>query len=268
MDSRAVNYQGNVRLRQYSALSKRAVLRTIRQPAAVIPSLAFPMIFMAMSSAALDRSTSLPGFPPVDSFFQFLITSTIIQSALFGAVSAGADMARDIEDGFFERLVASPVARMSILVGRVMGAAALAFVGTWLFLVVGLIFGLDVESGIWGMLLIAVTASIVASGIGGLSMAMALRTGSSEAVQGSFPLLFSLLFLSSAFFPRTLMSGWFKTVATFNPFSHLIEGLRIQIIEGFHAVEALKALGVAAGLFAVGFTLASLALRSRLAVGS
>ncbi len=257
-----------MKLRQYSALSKRAMLRTVRQPAAVIPSLMFPLIFMAMSSAALNRSTELPGFPPVDSFFQFLITSTIIQSALFGAISAGADMARDIEEGFFDRMVVSPVARMSILVGRVMGAATLAFFGSWMFLIIGMLAGLDVEAGVGGMLLIALTASIVASGVGGLSIAMALKTGSSEAVQGSFPLLFSLLFLSSAFFPRTLMSGWFKSIATFNPFSHLIEGLRTQVIEGFEAVEAVKALGVAGGLFAVGFLLAAMALRTRLAVGS
>lgn len=257
-----------MRWRQLNALSKRALLRTIRQPAAIVPSLLFPLLFLAMSSAALDRSTTLPGFPPVDSFFQFLITTSIIQSALFGAVSAGADMARDIEEGFFERLIASPVARTSILVGRVMGGSALAFVATWMFLLIGLVFGLDVESGLVGMVLLAAVVSVVAAGIGSLSMAMALRTGSSEAVQGSFPLLFSLLLLSSAFFPRNLMSGWFKTVASLNPFSHLIEGLRVQVIEGLALADAAKSLGVALGLFVVGIGLASLALRGRLAMSA
>jgi len=79
-------------------------------------------------------------------------------------------------------------------------------------------------------------------------------------------MLFAGLFLSSAFFPRTLMDGWFKTVATANPLSHLIEGLRWQVIEGVGPTEFLTALGVALGIFVLGVGAASLALRGRLTV--
>ena len=255
-------------LRQYLALSRRAIVTTARQPTAIIPALLFPLMFLALTSSAMARTIELPGFPPVESFVQFAIATTILQGALFGATAAGSDMAKDIEDGFFERLIASPVARTSILVGRVAGAALLGFLQAWLFFGIATLFGTEVAGGLTAMLLISIVAAVAAAGIGSLSMAFGLRSGSSEAVQGSFPLIFVLLFFSSAFFPRNLMSGWFQDVATWNPLSRLIEGLREQVIFGADLSEFLVALLVATGILALGVTLAGLALRGRLARGS
>jgi ABC-2 type transport system permease protein len=250
------------------ALSRRSLLNTVRKPTSIIPALTFPLLFLAMSSAAFDRSTALSGFPEVDSFMQFVVATTIIQGALFGSIAAGTDMAIDGEGGFFERLIASPVARTSIIVGRLMGAATQGFVQAWLYIGITSLFGLRVEGGPLAMLLIAVVAALVSAGFGAVSVSFALRTGSAEAVQGSFPMLFVFLFISSAFFPRALMSGWFETVATVNPISHLIEGLRHLVIVGLDSSQFLKSLTVAGGLFVIGVTAANLALKSRLAVHS
>ncbi|MDQ3957690.1 MAG: ABC transporter permease [Actinomycetota bacterium] len=255
-----------VALDQYVALSRRAVVNTFRQPTAILPAMVFPLLFMALSSAAFERSTRLPGFPEVDGFLQFLIATSIVQGTLFGSVAAGTAMATDIESGFFERLVATPSPRGAILAGRVMGAAVLAFVQAWVFMGVATIFGLRVESGLAGMLLVAVAAGVLGAGVGSIAMSFALRTGSAEAVQGSFPLLFAGLFLSGAFFPRNLMNGWFQTVAGYNPFSHLIEGLRALVIDGLDLSRFGTAIGIAAAIFAVGMLLSSAALRRRLAV--
>ncbi|MDQ4024196.1 MAG: ABC transporter permease [Actinomycetota bacterium] len=255
-------------LNQYLALSRRAVVTTFRQPTAILPAMTFPLLFLALSSAAFERSTRLPGFPEVDGFLQFLVATTIVQGTLFGSVAAGAAMATDIENGFFDRLVAAPSSRSSILVGRVMGAAVLAFVQAWAFMGVATIFGLAVESGVAGMALIAVAAGLLGAGVGSIAIAFAVRTGSAEAVQGSFPLLFAGLFLSGAFFPRDLMTGWFKTVAGYNPITYLVEGLRTLVIEGLRAADFLTAAGVAAAIFVAGMALSSAALRRRLAVSS
>ena len=252
----------------YLALSRRSVVNTIRQPTAVIPSLTFPLLFLALNSAALGRSTQLPGFPEVDSFLQFAFAATVVQGCLFGAISAGSDMATDIEGGFFERLIAAPASRVSILVGRVAGAASFAFIQAWLFFAVSSLFGLELEGGLLGMLGLAVTCSILAAGIGAISVAFALKTGSTEAVQGSFPMLFTLMFLSSAFFPRSLMSGWFEEVASANPFSYLIEGLRHQAIAGLDLGHLAVAGAVAAGIFVIGLIVSGVALRGRLAESS
>jgi ABC-2 type transport system permease protein len=255
-------------LRQYLALSRRSIVNVARQPAAIVPAFVFPLLFLALTSASLNRSTQLPGFPEVDSFLQFAIATTIVQGALFGSIAAGSDMATDIEHGFFDRLIASPVSRASLLVGRVAGAATLGFAQALVFFGVTSLFGLDVESGIAGILLVALVAAVVSAGIGALAVAFGLRTGSAEAVQGSFPLLFVLMFFSSAFFPRTLMEGWFKTVATYNPISWLIEAARSLVIEEFDLREFGVALAVASVIFVLGTLLAGLALRRRLAVGA
>jgi ABC-2 type transport system permease protein len=248
----------------YVALSRRALFNTLRQPIAAVPIIAFPLIMMAMSSAALERSISLPGFPEVDSFLQFLVGTTVIQGAMFGAVAAGAGMANDIEGGFFERLIATPVSRTSIVVGRVAGAAALGFIQALIYLTVAFVFGMRPEGGMVGVALVAVLASTVSAGVGCLAIAFGLRSGSAEAVQGSFPLLFATLFLSSAFFPRPLMSGWFRRVADVNPLTYLIEGARAQIIGGVDLGDFARAIAVSGTIFVVGVLLANLALRSRL----
>ena len=223
---------------------------------------------MRLSATKFERSTRLPGFPEVDSFLQFLIATSIVQGTLFGSVAAGTAMATDIENGFFERLLAAPSSRASILVGRVMGAAVLAFVQAWVFMGVAMLFGLTVESGLVGMLLVALSAAVLGAGVGAIAMSFALRTGSAEAVQGSFPLLFAGLFLSGAFFPRALMDGWFKTVAGYNPFTYLIEGLRALVIDGLDLGDFATAIGVAAAIFVVGMLLSNGALRRRLAVAA
>lgn len=249
---------------QYLALSKRSIRTTLRQPTSIVPALIFPLFFMALSSAAFNRTIQLPDFPAVDSFMQFVIATTVLQGTLFGSVAAGAALATDIEGGFFDRLVSSPTSRASILVGRLAGAATVSFFQALLYLALTMVFGLEVEGGIAAIMGIAIIAALVSAGTGSFSMAMGLRTGSAEAVQGSFPLLFVFLFLSSAFFPRNLMTGWFQTVATINPLSHLIESMRSLVIDAFTLQEFLTGVGIALGICAVGLTLASRQLQWRL----
>ncbi|MGH2756789.1 MAG: ABC transporter permease [Actinomycetota bacterium] len=258
----------SVAVAQYAALSRRSLITGLRQPRAIIPPILFPLMFMALSSAAFDRTTQLPGFPQSDSFLQFLICATIIQGALFASIAAGSDMAHDIEDGFFDRLIASPVSRTSILVGRVFGSFVFGFFQAWFYFGVGSLFGLSVEGGLIGMLAVSLVGAMFAAGVASISSAFAIRTGSSEAVLGAFPLLFSLMFISGAFFPRSLMDGWFKAAATINPLTHMVEGMRSQVIRGLDLGEWLSAFTIAAGFFVVGLVLASMALRRRLVAAS
>lgn len=249
----------------YAVLSRRSLVNTIRQPIAIVPALTFPLVFLAINSAVLEKSIELPGFPPVDSFLQFMLVTTIVQGGLFGAIASGADMATDIQDGFFDRLIATPVSRVSILVARLAGAFALAFVQAWLFFAIAMPFGLVVEGGALAMLGVAIISAVAATGMGAFSVAIGLKSGSSEVVQGTFPLIFVSFFLSSAFFPRELMDGWFKTAATINPLSHMIESTRALVIFGWDVSDFAGALGIASGIFVAGVVVSLFALRGRLA---
>ena len=253
---------------QVRVLSRRSVLGTLRQPASWIPGLVFPLLIAAVNSAAMGRSTALPGFPDVESFLQFLLPATLIQGVLFGGIIGGSDVALDIQDGFFERLLASPVARSSILVGRLAGAAVLGAIQATLFATIFVIFGADVAGGLAALAVLIVVGMLLAVAVGGLAAAIGLRTGSQEAVQNSFPLVFVLLFLSSAFFPTTLMSGWYQTAAEANPLSWLIDAARQLVITGFSWSDAATAVGLALVFAGVGVVAANLALRRRLRVAS
>jgi ABC-2 type transport system permease protein len=140
-----------------------------------------------------------------------------------------------------------------------------ALVGAVTYLTVGLAFGATVKAGVGGALVLLALAMLVALGFGAIGAVMALRTGSAEAVQGLFPLLFVVFFLSSMNLPRNLMDiDWFRTVATWNPISYLIEGMRSLVITGWDGAALAKGFGIGAAIVAIALAGASAALRTRL----
>jgi ABC-2 type transport system permease protein len=252
-------------LAQTWAMSKRAILALARQPTTVIPSLVFPLFFIALGTAAFGRAVKLPNFPKVDSFLDFALAGSIIQGVLFGSITSATALATDIETGFFDRLLASPTSRVSILVSRLAGAMAYAGLQTIVFIAALLPFGLSVRAGPLGVVVMIAGGMLTALAVGGLMSAMALRTGSSEAVQGSFPLLFILLFLSSAFFPRQTMNGTYKRIAGINPISHLVEGFRDLTIEGLSWSAVGRTLLISGAMAVLAIAIAMRSLRKRIA---
>ena len=118
-----------------------------------------------------------------------------------------------------------------------------------------------------GALSIVVLVCLSAAAFGGLGAAAALRTGSASVVQGFFPIIFVILFLSSAFFPQELMVEPAKTIAEYNPLSFLVQGIRDPFISGFSGEETLECLAAIAGIGLLGLGLSAAALRHRLRTG-
>jgi len=251
-------------IRQTLALAKRSTLELFRQPALVVPSIIFPLFFSFLGNSSFGKTTSLPGFPKVNSYLQFQLAGTITQGVLFGSVTGAAALATDIENGFFDRLLASPTSRLSILFGRLAGSTLFGALETAVFVLVLLPFGADVSAGLPGIIAMIVSGSLIALAVGALMSSVALKTGSAEAVQGTFPLLFILLFFSSAFFPRETMSGLYKTIAGINPISHLVEGLRALSLEGFSASATARAILVPLAIVIVALYVAGRQLNARL----
>lgn len=255
-------------MRQTGALALRAVKGTLRLPQSWFPALFFPLVLMSIFTASFDRGIEfIPGFPKVHGFLDFAVSGAVFQGVLIGGVSAGAFFARDMEGGFFDRLVSSPVSRTALLTSRLVAGVALAAVQATGFLLIAIAFGARVQGGVVGFVIVVVLASLLAVPIGGLGILLALRTGSAEAVQGMFPMFFALLFFSSAFFPRQTMTGWFRDVATGNPVSWFIEGMREQVIVGVDWGKAGISLAVLVGLSVLTVGGSALMLRRRLAEG-
>ena len=249
---------------QVGVLARRSVVRTLRQPAMVVPSLVFPLMLLSINSSGLDSATKLPGFP-TDSYFQFALAIAFVQGALFSANSAGTNVASDIESGFLNRLALTPLRRLALMVGQLAGILALGLIQAVTFVLVGVAFGDGIAAGFDGALVIVALSLVISLAFGCIGAFVALRSGSGEAVQGVFPLFFAALFLSSMSLPRDLIeTDWFRTVATWNPVSYMLEAIRSLVIEGWDAEALALGFACAGGLAVVAMLAASAALRTRL----
>ena len=250
-----------------AALGRRSILQTFRRPQLVAPLIIFPTLLLAIQSAGAGKAIDLPGFPPVDSFLDFLLAGAMIQSAMFGGNAAGIALAVDIEMGFTDRLLATPISRFAIVAGRLAGTAVLgALTAVW-FLAIGLIAGVQIEEGVPGALLILLLVTLAALAFGSLGAALALRTGSASIVQGAFPLVFVILFLSTAFFPENLLVEPARTIAEYNPLSFIVDAARDPVISSFSISDLLEGLAGIALLGGIGVALSSQALKRRIKVG-
>jgi ABC-2 type transport system permease protein len=250
---------------QAATLGRRAVVRTARQPANVVFPLIFPMLLFAVNSGGLKAETRLPGFP-TDSFVAFAIAVPFIQGALLATINANVEFARDIQTGFLNRLALTPVRGIVLLLGQLGGLLTIAVVQAVFYLVVGLAFGVRLATGVLGAVVLLLLETVIALAFASFGSWAALRTGSTEAVQGLFPVFFVFLFLSSMNIPRNLIeTDWFRWVATINPVSYLIEGVRSLVIYDWHWEPILLGFAVAIGMSLIGFTLATHALIQRLA---
>jgi ABC-2 type transport system permease protein len=251
-------------MKQIAWIAGRSIRRTLRQPALIVPTIVFPLFLLAVNASGLDAATKLPGFP-TDNYLSFALSVAFMQGALFAATTAGSELATDIETGFLNRLSLTPLRGVAVLVGQLAGAVLVSLLASVVYLAVGLIAGAGLASGLAGAVVLLGLATLVGAGFGAIGLLMALRTGSAEAVQGLFPLMFVVFFLSSLNLPRNLIeTDWFRAIATYNPVSYLVEGIRSLVITGWDGEALALGFGMAAGIAALAFAAASSALRTRL----
>jgi ABC-2 type transport system permease protein len=250
---------------QVGLLAGRAVRRIVRQPAQLVFPVLFPLILLGVNASGLTAATSVPGFPAA-SYLDFALAIPFMQGALFAALNGGQDLARDIQGGFLDRLAMTPMSGAALLAGQLGGALFMGVISAVLYLVVGIAFGAGIASGVGGALVLLVLAITISFAFACFGTFVALRAGTGEAVQGFFPLFFVLLFLSSAFYPRDLIEqDWFRTVATYNPVSYMVEGIRSLVISGWDGQALAQAFGISLVAIVLFLALSSRALRTRLA---
>jgi ABC-2 type transport system permease protein len=250
---------------QTLAVGRRSVVRTSRQRALLIFPMVFPLILFAINGSSLSAATKIPRFP-TDNYRDFLIAVPFVQGAMFVSITAGVDLARDIETGFLNRLAMTPLRGEALLVGQLGGALLLGVIQAIVYLLVALATGVTIVSGVGGALVLLILSVLISFGFASLGGLLALRFGTGEAVQGIFPLLFVTLFLSSSSLPRNLIKAdWFREVATYNPVSYLLESIRSLVITGWDAQALALGFGFATVLLVVSLAFSQSAMRSRLA---
>ena len=250
--------------RVVTALGRRSVQQAFRRPQFLAPSLIFPTLFLAVNTGGAGRAVDLPQFPPVNGFLDFQLAGAMLQSTMLAGVSAAIALALDIQIGFVDRLVAAPIARASFVLGRLAATGLLGLLsGVWFF-AVGLVFGAEIQSGVPGAVVVLLLVGLNAIAWGTIGAAIALNSGSPSVAQGIFPIVFVILFLSSAFFPEDLLLEPAKTIAQWNPMSLIANSLREPIISDLSLEKTLEGLAGIAIVGAIGTVLCARGLNKKL----
>jgi ABC-2 type transport system permease protein len=246
------------------ALGRRATTVQFRRAQLLMPTFVLPLMLLAVIASGTSAAQGLRGFPDVASYLTFVVPGTIIQGTILAGLTAGIALASDIEFGFFDRLLAAPVHRTSLVLGRLWGTLVLALLQSSFFLLVALAFGASYPGGIVGAVATVALAGVTAVGMGGVSAAIALRTGSLSLLQSLFPFMFVLLFTAPAFFPRELLAPVLEDVSVFNPLTYVVEGVRGLLAGDADLGDPGLGFAAAVGLAAATTALATAALKERL----
>ena len=213
------------------AMWRRSLLEVVRVRGAFFPATLAPAIFMLGTVGQFGRLTNLTGFPTT-SYLAWVVPLSCMQAAGFAGGAAGANLARDIEQGWFDRLLTSPAPRPLLLAGPVLAAMTRAAVPTTVILTTGLVLGSGLSGGIVGLIMLYVAAvwfCMIASLWGSY---MALRAGTQQVgplIQNG---VFLAVFLSTAYTPLGLLGGWLGALAPYNPVTYVLEMARQATVVG------------------------------------
>jgi len=239
-------------------LGRRAVREIARYPEATIPALFIPLFFLAVNVGQVSKT-----FPSSTPFLhgQGYVAFQLPVSLMFAVATAtsGLALVTEIDLGYFDKLLAAPIRRSSIIFGRLAADLVRGLLGATVVLFAGLAFGAHVESGVLGAIVLIVLAASFGVGYAGFGILVALRTRNVQATNTSFLLFFPLLFLTPNFVPFDRLSPAMETLARINPVSYVIDGLRSLVIEGWVASKLFYCCLVIVGLVAV---LTALSLRA------
>ncbi|HET6644567.1 MAG TPA: ABC transporter permease [Fimbriimonadales bacterium] len=239
-------------------LSIRSIKQIWRPALALLPSLFIPIFFFLVNSASLSSFSRVPGFPENVSYRDFIAPIALFTAVFFSAGNAGIELVQDMASGYFKKLMIMPINRLAILFGRLAEVAVQAFFQGLLVLILLLIVGVRIQTGILGVILIFALLIIFAMGWSCVSMIFALRTQNVRLVQSLFIIVFPFLYLTTSQAPMKLLPKTFQVLATYNPVTYIVEGTRSLVLRGEGRAVAIG-FSVAIGLFVI---LVALALGS------
>ncbi len=242
-----------------TSIAGRALRAVPRDLEAVMPSVFIALFFFIVNVATLSKLTQAPGSNFDYEAFQM---PTAILLGVTGVSRAGS-LVLDVQDGYLDRLLMTPVRRFAILVGHMVADIAVSLCVALPIVILGFILGVRFESGVLGLVAFFALAALWSLAFAGFSYAIALKTGNPAAVQSSFLLFFPFLFLTTAYVPRPALEPWLDRVAGFNPVTYLLQGLRSLVMQGWEWGDLGKAILAVTLVSIVSMSLCFSALRGR-----
>lgn len=213
---------------------KRWMKKNLRNPFVVGVTLVQPVVWLLLFTEVFGAIAQLPGFSG-DSYLAFFAPAVVIQIALFAATSSGINLVFDMREGVFNKLLASPTHRTAMFVGKTLAEAVVTSVQVVIVLVLALVLGTPVATGLLGGLGIIVISLLFSLGFAAFSNIIALITQNEDATI-LIPNLISLplLFVSTAFLPKTLLPEWVLTVSAVNPVTYGVDAVRVLMLYGWN----------------------------------
>ena len=238
------------------AIAGRALRGVPRDLEGVFPPVFIAVFFFVVNIATFTTSAGA-GFD----YTAFMMPTAILLGVT--GISRAPALVLDVQDGYLDRLLMTPIRRLAILLGHMVADVTVAAVLTVPILALGFALGVRFETGVLGVVVFIAIAALWSLAFTGFGYAIALKTGNPAAVNSTFLLFFPFLFLTSSYVPRSQLSGWLDTVAGLNPVTYLLDGLRSLVMQGWEWDTLGKALLAIALLGALSMSLCFTALRGR-----
>jgi ABC transporter DrrB family efflux protein len=202
-------------------VAKRSLILIPRLPSTFIPSLVMPVFLIVAFTGAFSGLVDLPGFPAVK-IIDWFVPMTTLQGAAFAGITTGMGVARDLENGFYDRMLASPASRSSLLAGPLLASVLRGLIPLTLLLGVAVVGGAHFYGGAVGVLALVVASLGIALAAGAWALALALKFKTQQAAPLMQTGIFVTIFLSTAQMPLDLLTGWLHDVARFNPMTNVL----------------------------------------------
>jgi len=216
---------------EFWVLGRRAIREVLRTPETLFPTVFIPLFFLVVNVGQAGKlfPAGATSFLKGQNYAAFQVPSALLLAASFG--TAAQYMVEDIEGGYFDKLRASPVSRTAIVLGRLSAEAVKNAVISTVIVVVALLFGISLASGVLGFLLLLALAAAWSVVYSGFVQLIALKSRSAAATQSGSLIFFPLLFLTPNFVPRNLLTRPMEVAATLNPVTYIMEALRSLILD-------------------------------------
>ncbi|MBK9123031.1 MAG: ABC transporter permease [Chloroflexi bacterium] len=248
---------------QVFMLTWRTLVTNFRVPAVVLPPIVISAFFLLVYQSTLGGASGfIPGLRG-QSYLGFILPLSVVSAALSGAGVAGQSIVRDIDNGYFDKLMLTPVSRAALLLGPMLAGAVILALQTSVVVGLAVLLGLEPATGFAGILGVIGFALFLGTGFAGFTVGIALFSGNAAATQGASFIFFPLSFLAPTFVPLELLTGWIKTAAQFNPITYILDAMRTILNTGWDTDIILRGLSSCAVLAVVLFAFATFALRAR-----
>ena len=245
-----------------ATVARRSVRSLRREPETLAPALIIPVFFYVVNVGALESFVERN--PGID-YRAFQIPVAIIFAVT--GISRASLLVTDIQTGYLDRMLVTPVRRTTLLLGMMVADVVLAVSLSLVVIAMGFVAGVRFGTGLAGLGVLVALAVAWSLAFTGFPYTVALRTGNPAAVNSAFLIFLPFAFLTPAYLPRELMTDWMRTVSAANPVTYLLEGMRSLLSDGWDPATVAKGAASIGGLGVVTFVMAFRSLARRVATG-